>query len=72
MIHRKIIGENVRAARTQMKWSQEKLAARAKLSSDYISTLERGLVNVSVDTLVKIAKAMSIRFAELVKNVDRT
>jgi transcriptional regulator with XRE-family HTH domain len=70
MLHRKIIGQNIRTARLQKRWSQEKLAIRAKMNSDYLSTLERGLVNVSVDKLIKISKALRVPFSELVKGLD--
>ena len=66
MTHRKIIGANIRAARLAKGWTQEKLAMRAKLNSDYLSTLERGLVNVSVDALVRIGKVLGISLADIV------
>ncbi len=40
------------------------------MNSDYLSTLERGLVNVSVDKLVKISKALRVPFSDLVKGLD--
>ncbi len=40
------------------------------MNSDYLSTLERGLVNVSIDTLLKIGKALRVPFSELVKGID--
>jgi transcriptional regulator with XRE-family HTH domain len=70
MLHRKMIGGNIRAVRLKKGWSQEKLAIRAKMNSDYLSTLERGLVNVSVDKLIKISKALRVPFSELVKGLD--
>ena len=62
---RKIIGSNVRAARKQKDWSQEKLAIRAKLSSDYIGRLERGEVNIGIDALARIAKCLEVPFESL-------
>jgi transcriptional regulator with XRE-family HTH domain len=70
VLHRKLIGANIRAARKEKEWSQEKLGVRAKMDSTYLSELERGKVNVSIDTLMKIAKAMRIPFSELVKGMD--
>ncbi len=54
------IGQNIRAFRTGLGWSQEKLSVRAELSNNYLSTLERGKVNVSATSLEKIAKALKI------------
>ncbi len=50
-----------------MGWSQEKLAIRSRLSSNYVSALERGTVNISVDNLEKIAKTLKVTVEELVK-----
>ena len=70
VVHRKIIGANIRAARHAKEWSQEKLAIRAKMNSAYLSELELGHENVSVDTLAKISKALRVPFSELVKGMD--
>ena len=70
MVHRKVIGANIRSARLSKGWSQERLATRAKINSDYLSTLERGLVNVSVDKLIKLSKALRVPFSELTKGID--
>ena len=70
MLHRKIIGENIRRIRKGQGWSQEKLSDRSELDQDYVGRLERGQVNVSIDTLIKIGKALKIPFTELIKGVE--
>jgi transcriptional regulator with XRE-family HTH domain len=57
---RKTIGDNIRAYRKEIGWSQEKLGVRAKLHSHYISRLELGQENVQIATLEKIAKTLKI------------
>ncbi|HZV11954.1 MAG TPA: helix-turn-helix transcriptional regulator [Candidatus Kapabacteria bacterium] len=57
---RKIVGENIRGFRLLRKFSQEKLAVRAKLSQEYISFVERGIMNISVDSLCRISEALNI------------
>ena len=64
---RKIIGNNMKALRSAKEWSQEKLAIRSKLSVNYVSALERGVVNVSADSLEKIAKSLDVEVEDLVK-----
>ena len=64
--HRKILGENIRTQRRNLKWSQEKLAERAELHHNYIGDIERGEENVSVDALLRIAAAMKISLSDLV------
>jgi transcriptional regulator with XRE-family HTH domain len=65
MTIQKIVGDNIRFYRTQCGWPQEKLAIRSTLSSNYVSALERGTVNISVYNLEKIAKALKIEPAVL-------
>ena len=57
---RKTIGHNIKILRTAKGWSQEKLAIRSRLSISYTAALERGEVNVSVDSLVKVAKSLEV------------
>lgn len=64
--HRRLLGESVRDARKQAGYSQEKLAERADLSAVFISRIERGVESPSVDNLLKIAKALGVRVADLV------
>jgi transcriptional regulator with XRE-family HTH domain len=58
---RKVVGGNIRALREAVGWSQEKLAIRSKLSSDYIGRLERGNANIGIDALSRIAKALKVK-----------
>jgi transcriptional regulator with XRE-family HTH domain len=59
--HRKILGENIRSYRRNLKWSQEKLAEKSDLHHNYIGDIERGEENVSVDALARIATALKVR-----------
>jgi XRE family transcriptional regulator, regulator of sulfur utilization len=46
--------------------SQEKLAEKADLHHNYIGELERGEKAATIDTLVKIAKALRLKVSDLV------
>jgi len=48
-----MLGETLKAARHQAGLTQEELAARAKLSREYVSKLERGQQSPTVDTLFR-------------------
>ena len=58
--HRRILGERIRAYRQKAEFSQEKLAEKAELSAVFISQVERGRENISVDSLARIAKALDV------------
>jgi len=66
--HRKVLGENIRTYRRNVKWSQEKLAEKADLHHNYIGDIERGEENVSVDALLRIATALKVRLGDLVRD----
>jgi transcriptional regulator with XRE-family HTH domain len=67
--HRRILGENIRVSRKQSGISQEKLAEKADLNTTYISDVERGEENISVDALVRIANALKVPLADLIRGI---
>ncbi|PYP91848.1 MAG: XRE family transcriptional regulator [Candidatus Angelobacter sp. Gp1-AA117] len=67
---KEIFGQNVRRVRQQIGLSQEELAFRAKLHRTYISSIERGVRNVSLENIFAIAKALEVPPGELLKPVD--
>lgn len=64
------LGRSVRKYRLAARLSQEQLADRARLHRTYISLLERGLRNPSVDTLRQIAGALGVASAELLTDAE--
>ena len=63
--HRKVLGETIRGLRKKAGLSQERLAEKAELSPVYISRVECGKENISVDAAMRIAKAVGIRLHDL-------
>ena len=59
---------NLRRLRQRNAISQEELAERAGLSVRYLGSIERGKVSASVTVLGKIAGALTVDPAELLKN----
>lgn len=64
-----MLGEAIRTYRKQAGFSQEKLAEKADLHPVYISTVERGAKTISVDALMRIAKALNVRIRELTRDL---
>ena len=60
----------VRAERAQAGWSQEELAERAGLHRTYVSGVERGLRNISIDNIDRIASALGIPISTLFLRVE--
>lgn len=65
--YRKRVAKNVRAYRHKLSLSQEALAERADMHWTFISGVERGRYNVSLDSLVRIARALEREPYELLK-----
>lgn len=61
----KLVGRNVRKLRVQQGFTQERLAVRVSLSSDYVSRLELGKENPTVDVLHRISSALGVGIASL-------
>jgi transcriptional regulator with XRE-family HTH domain len=64
-----IFGNRVREERLRLNLSQEGLAERAGLHRTYIGMIERAEKNITLVNMSKIAKALDISLAELVKEV---
>ena len=67
--HRKLIGENIRKYRQKAAMSQEKLAEKADLHSVYISQVERADRAITIDSLLKITKALGIHLRDVVDDL---
>ena len=61
-------GKTVRKRRRELDFTQEYLAEQADVARTYISNLERGKINPSLETIVKLAKALQISVSELFLN----
>jgi transcriptional regulator with XRE-family HTH domain len=55
--HRRIIGESIRAHRKAAGLTQEQLAEMVDLNPKYIGEVERGEKIISIEALLRIAKA---------------
>jgi transcriptional regulator with XRE-family HTH domain len=54
----KIVGRNIRAARTEVGITQAELAARMSVNPSYVANVEAGRANLTVGQLANIAQAL--------------
>ncbi|GIW05111.1 MAG: hypothetical protein KatS3mg059_1731 [Thermomicrobiales bacterium] len=59
------LGDTLKKARKEKKWSQDELADKAGVSRETISLIERGEVRPNHDTIAKLAKALDIDASSL-------
>lgn len=60
-----VIGTNIRKLRTTKNLSQEDLAFEAKMDRSYLSEIENGQKNLSVEVLEKLADALGVDIRDL-------
>jgi transcriptional regulator with XRE-family HTH domain len=66
---RRVLAANLRAERAHLKLSQERAAERVGLSLQYLQRIERCIVNVPLDTLVRFARGYGVEPADLLKPI---
>ena len=64
---RNLLSQNIKRFRQRKGWSQEKLAEKMEISTNYLSDIERKRGWVSPFSLVKLANALEIDVFELFK-----
>lgn len=64
------LGQRLRFLRKKNQFTLKDLSQLADLSIPYLSDVERGAVNPSVETLQKIAKAYNMTVKELLNDVE--
>lgn len=65
MSARLVFAYNLKKQRMQKMISQEELADLCNLHRTYISAVERGIKNISIDNMEKLAEALDVDIREL-------
>ncbi len=67
--HRKLIGEAIRRHRKELELTQEKLAELVDLNPKYLGEVERGEKIISIEALLRVAKAVSTPIKEFFQDI---
>ena len=62
---RKVLGTRLRSLRLDRRLTQQRLGRRAKLSGKFIGEVERGAKSISLDSLYRVAAALSVTITAL-------
>lgn len=65
---KEIIGQNIKARRTELQLSQEQLAHEANIDRTYLQSIEKGKRNVSIDVLLRLSNALDVQLTTLLSN----
>ncbi len=62
-------GQRLRELRRRQNWSQEELALTAGLDRTFVSSCERGRRNISLVNIQRLAAALDVQAADLLRPV---
>lgn len=65
MVIKKSIGKRIKSLRREKFLTQEVLAEKADLNPKYLSSLELGKENPTLDTLIKLSKALKVELSDI-------
>lgn len=67
--YRRRLGERIRKLRNQRGWSQEEFADICGVNRSYMGRIERGELNLTLDSLAKVGKGLGTSVSTLLKNI---
>lgn len=65
-----MLGDELRKARLKAGLTQEQVAARARISREYVSQLERNRQSPTVDMLLRVCRILGVPAANIVGKVE--
>ena len=65
MNEKQLLGARIQELRKSRHWTQEVLAEKLDISLNYVSGIERGRENPTLDMLVKFAKVLNVELWEM-------
>ena len=68
----RITGQVIGRLRVQQGLSQEELAQKAGIARSHLAMIENGKKSASVETLWKIADALSIALSDIIRDIELT
>jgi len=66
---KQMIGARIKDIRTKKGFTQEQLAEKIEINSKYLSSIERGLENPTLNTLIRMSESLDVSFTEFFNHV---
>jgi transcriptional regulator with XRE-family HTH domain len=66
---RRLLGRRIRKLRGQKGWSQEEFADVCGVNRSYMGRIERGELNLTLDSLLKISKGLKRSVSAILKGI---
>lgn len=64
-VSKRLIGARIKSIRESKKLTQEKLSERVDINPVYLSNIERGMANPTLDLFLRLAKGLDVEMWEL-------
>jgi len=65
-----LVGQRIKEIRVEKNMSQEEVANTAEMERSFITHIENGRRNISIDTLLRVVDALDISFYEFFNTKD--
>ena len=65
MDEKRLLGKSISEIRKRQRLSQERLAERAGISAQYVSNIERGKENPTLDLLLRLTEALKVSLGQM-------
>jgi transcriptional regulator with XRE-family HTH domain len=65
------LGKRIRSIRQRNKWTLELLAERAGMHVTYLSSIERGYRNPTLNVLASLARGLAVSLSDLLEGVEK-
>ena len=65
-----MLGDELRKARNKAGLTQEEVAARARISREYVSQLERNRQSPTLDMLLRVCRILGVSAATIIAKVE--
>jgi transcriptional regulator with XRE-family HTH domain len=67
----KLLGKRIKLLRVEKELKQSELAQLTDKDPSYIGRIERGEINITIETFARIANALDIKPSEILKQLNR-
>jgi len=65
-----MIGMRIAELRNSKGFTQERLADKTEISSKYLSSIERGKENPTLDTLIKLSESLGVNIEDIFRFIQ--
>ena len=67
---KQMIGMRIAELRSSKGFTQEKLAGKMEISSKYLSSIERGKENPTLDTIIKLSESLGVNIEDIFRSLQ--